>query len=102
LALGGGYLQFTFRARGAGALEELLQPSLSRPELLFLGAIPHLWRGWQVTDWLRLKLVIGGLVGFPGWWLDDWRMLAGPRLAPTGWLIAAGVQLDWAPLLTAP
>lgn len=102
LALGGGYLQFTFRSRGAADLQELLLPNISRPELLFLGALPHLWWSWKVTEWARLELAVGGMIAFPGWWLDDWRLLTGPRLAPRGWLLAGGLRFDWAPLLQAP
>ena len=99
LAVGGGLLQFTFRERRASDIPDALTPTMSRPLLLFLGALPYLTLSGQLTDWLRLELGLGWLVSLPGWWFDDWRALSGPRLAPGGLLLAAGVVFDWAAMV---
>ena len=102
LALGGGYLQFTFRGRRVDDVRDAITPTLSRPMLLFLGALPYAVLAREITAWLRLELALGWLAGLPGWWLDDWRALTGPRLAPTGLLLAAGVEFDWSAMVTGP
>jgi len=95
LALGGGYLQFTLRVRHADDVADALTPTLSRPLLLFLGVFPFAALSRGITPWLQLELGLGWLGSLPGWWLDDWRALTGPRLAPGGPLLAVGVAFDW-------
>ncbi|MCX7750172.1 MAG: hypothetical protein N2320_01180 [Candidatus Bipolaricaulota bacterium] len=81
LALGGGSLDLTARARRpADFADALANPPVSQLSLRFLGGLGYFRIGFQVLPWLAVDGWAGYFLTFPVGWEEGGREIAGPRV----------------------